>query len=65
MEIANVSSALSAVSVAGGTNTLAGAVGMKMLDNTLETNEALNASMIKMMENSVTPHIGGNFDMSV
>ena len=28
-----------------------------------EMNEELNASMIRMMEQSVTPHLGGNIDV--
>lgn len=65
MDIMNVNSALSAVQLSASSNKITGAVSMKMLDNTLEMNEAMNDSMIKMMENSVTPYLGGNFDMSV
>ena len=42
---------------------LAYAVGTAILSNQLEMNEALNASMIQMMEQSVTPHLGGNIDV--
>ena len=44
---------------------LAKSVGIKMLDNSLDSSEALSAGMIKMMEQSVNPNIGSNFDMSV
>ncbi len=40
-------------------------VGMKVLSNALDTQDAMGASMIRMMENSVNPSVGGNFDMSV
>lgn len=68
MDLTNVSSALStlngydaASSVSQGS--LAYAVGTAILSNQLEMNEALNASMIQMMEQSVTPHLGGNIDV--
>ncbi len=65
MDMMNVSSALDAVKASPATNTLKGAVSMKMLDKTLDMNEQMNDSMIRMMERSVNPHIGGNFDESV
>ena len=40
-------------------------VGVKMLDKSLEMQEQTTASMTKMMENSVSPHLGKNFDVSV
>jgi len=40
-------------------------VGVKMLDNALEIQEETNNSMIKMMEQSVQPNLGSNFDVSV
>lgn len=45
-------------------------VGVKMLDNALDTQAIQGASLVKMidaaaMERSVNPHIGGHFDMSV
>lgn len=68
MDLTNVSSALSTLncydassSVSQGS--LAYAVGTAILSNQLEMNEALNASMIQMMEQSVTPHLGGNIDV--
>lgn len=65
MDIMNVGSALSAVQTAGSPSSLTGAVSLKMLGNTLDMNEQMNDSMVKMMENSVTPYLGGNTDISV
>jgi hypothetical protein len=64
MDIANVSSALSAVSASDPTS-IAGAVSLKMLDNSLDSNEALSEGLTKMMEHSVYPNLGGNIDVSV
>ena len=68
MDLANVSSALSTLSAYDASSSvsqgsLAYAVGTAVLDNQLEMNEGLNASMIRMMEQSVTPHLGGNIDV--
>ena len=40
-------------------------VGIKMLSKTLDMAEKNGAQMIKMMERSVNPSVGGNFDVSV
>ena len=64
MNIGNVSSALSAIS-ASEPASLMESVGVKMLDKSLDASVSMNDSMIRMMENSVTPHIGGNIDLSV
>lgn len=61
MDLMNVNSALSAAQSYSSANS----VSVKMLDKALDMNESLNNSMLKMMENSVTPYLGGNFDMSV
>lgn len=37
-------------------------VGTGMLDKTLDLNETLGNDMVRMMERSVNPHIGGNID---
>ena len=68
MDLANVSSALSTLSAYDASSSvsqgsLAYAVGTAVLDNQLEMNEELNASMIRMMEQSVTPHLGRNIDV--
>lgn len=64
MDIMNVDSALLAVNSSDPTS-LSGAVSLKMLDNAMETNEAMNAELTKMMENSVYPNLGGNIDVRV
>lgn len=40
-------------------------VGVAMLSKSLETYEDTGAEVAKMLELSVTPEIGGNFDVSV
>jgi hypothetical protein len=64
MEIAGVSSAISTLNQASPTS-LVGQVSLKMLDKSLEAGEQAGTDMIRMMENSVTPYLGGNFDMSI
>lgn len=67
MDIGAISSALSAVNSYGVSSigTVAQAASVKMLDNAMESTEAVNAQMIKMMEQSVMPNVGGNIDISV
>lgn len=70
MDIANVSSALNTVSsynigTSVGATTLPEVMSVAVLDMTMELNEQLNASMIKMMEQSVTPHLGANIDIRI
>lgn len=67
MDIAAVSSALSAVQSFGAysTGSLAQAVSIKMLDNTMEMNEAMNSQLINMMEQSVNPNVGSNIDLRI
>lgn len=67
MDIAAVSSALSAVQSFGSfsTGSLSEAVSIKMLDNAMELNESMNAQMVSMMEQSVNPNLGGNIDIRV
>ncbi len=64
MQIGNVNTALSSVNAAT-PGTATSATSVAMLDNAIELNETMAQSTIKMMENSVTPYLGGNFDMSV
>lgn len=64
MEIGAINSALSAVTTSKPGSVVA-ETSMAMLNNTLDINNAMGQSMIKMMENSVNPAVGGNFDMSV
>ena len=40
-------------------------VSIKMLDNAIDLNNTMAQGTIKMMENSVTPYLGGNIDISV
>ena len=67
MDISVVSSALSALTSYGPyvTGSLGQAVSIKMLDQTMEMTEAMNAQLVQMMEQSVTPHIGGNLDLKI
>lgn len=64
MNIGNVSSALSAINTSE-PSSLMEFVGVKMLDKSLDASVSMNDSMIRMMENSVTPYLGGNIDVSV
>lgn len=64
MNIGNAGSALSAIN-ASEPASLMESVSVKMLDKALDTSASMNDSMIRMMENSVTPHIGGNIDLYV
>lgn len=58
MDIASLSTALSMTK-------LNNDIGVLMLGKQLDTAEAMGDSMIKLMEQSVTPHLGGNIDISV
>lgn len=63
MDIAGVSTALSNVN-------LQSRVGTAVLSKAMDTNEALGAGLVEMidsaaMERSVNPHVGANFDMWV
>jgi len=63
MDIAGVSSALANMRVQS-------QVGTAVLSKAMDTNEALAAGMVEMidaaaMENSVTPWVGGNFDARI
>lgn len=64
MEIDALSSALTAVtsSIPG---TLTNAASVAMLGNAMDLNEVMAESTIKMMENSVTPYLGSNIDVSI
>ena len=67
MDIAAVSSALSVVQSYGpyAAGSLSQAVSIKMLDNTMEMSEAMNAQLVSMMEQSVNPNVGGNLDIRI
>ena len=58
MDIPALSIAMSQMEVANQYNVV-------MLSKTLDTMEQSGAMMIKLMEQSVTPHLGQNIDISV
>ncbi len=58
MDIASLSTALSMTSTAND-------FGAIMLSKQLDTMENMGDSMLKLMEQSVNPHIGGNIDISI
>ena len=58
MEIGELSTALAMTDVGN-------KVAVAVLDNSLDTVEALGDGMVKMMEQSVMPHLGSNIDYSV
>lgn len=58
MDIASLSTALSMTQ-------LNGDFGILMLSKQLDAAETMGESMIKIMEQSVTPHLGGNIDISL
>ncbi len=55
--IRSVASAMSAAKTSN-------AVGTAMLSKALDTQDETGAAMIKMMEHSVNPAVGGNIDIS-
>lgn len=69
MDFSNVSSALSTLSSYDATSvnpgSLAYAVGTAVLDQSMEMTEVMGASMIQMMEHSVTPQLGSNIDIYI
>ncbi|MCR5511277.1 Putative motility protein [Lachnospiraceae bacterium XBB2008] len=56
---------IASMSMAMAANKTAQDIGVAMLDKTLDNFRDNGADMVKMMERSVMPNIGGNFDMSV
>ncbi len=40
-------------------------IGMAILSKSLDTAEISGQSLIKMMEQSVSPHLGGNIDITL
>lgn len=58
MDIASLSTAMS-------TQNVLNDVGVLMLSKTLDTVEDMGEGMIKIMESSVTPHLGQNIDYYV
>lgn len=67
MDIAGVSSALSAVGsyAPSQMGSVVQAVSVEMLDQAMSMNEAMNAQLISLMEQSVNPHLGGSIDLRI
>jgi len=65
MNVAPVDIALSAYQQIPPTATVSSQFSLAMLDKAMETSEAANAGLVKMMEQSVNPNLGANFDVSV
>lgn len=65
MEISAVSSALNAVHSYDSTQSVAYAASVMMLDKTMDMNESMNTQMVQMLEQSVTPHLGGNINLYI
>lgn len=63
MEITNVIPALRDVQ-ASAPSSMQECVSIKMLDNAMDLDAVMSQGMVKMMENSVTPHLGGNIDIN-
>ena len=64
MDVTGVGAAINAAYYTS-VNSLNTQIGIAMLGKSLDTVDALGSDMIKMMENSVTPYLGGNIDLSV
>lgn len=62
-----VSSALSVVnSYAPSSNgSVAQTVSIEMLGQAMEMSESMNCQLLSLMENSVTPHLGGTIDIRI
>ncbi len=45
--------------------TVANEASILMLSKQLDSFEEMGASMVKLMEQSVNPHVGGNIDISI
>lgn len=65
MNLDSTLSALSANEAISGPGSLSVAVGTKLLDQSMELNEQMSDSMVKMMENSVNPNLGANIDIRI
>ena len=70
MDIAGLNSALNVVSsydIGSSTDpvTLQEDVGIAMLGKSLDMTQTLGASMVQMMEHSVTPNLGSNIDVYI
>lgn len=70
MDFSNLDMALSTISAYDASSSvssasLAYAVGTEILSQSIDMTQAMGASMIQMMEHSVTPELGGNIDVYI
>ncbi len=70
MDFSNIDMALSTISAYDASSSvssasLAYAVGTEILSQSIDMTEVMGASMIQMMERSVTPELGGNIDIYI
>lgn len=70
MDFSNIDIALSTISAYDASSSvssasLAYAVGTEILSQSIDMTEVMGASMIQMMERSVTPELGGNIDIYI
>lgn len=70
MDFSNIDIALSTLSAydassSASSASLAYAVGTEILSQSLDMTQELGASMVQMMERSVTPELGGNIDIYI
>lgn len=65
MDFGNVNNALGFVQSYEASARIPAAVSLKMLDNSMEQSQEMGDAVVKMMEQSVYPHLGGNIDVSV
>ena len=56
---------IASMSMAMAANKTAQDIGVAVLDKALENFQDNGSDMMKMMEQSVSPHLGSNFDMSI
>lgn len=64
MDISSLNS-ISLSVLEGATTSTSQATGLIMLDKQLDVTGDMGSSMIKLMENSVNPAVGGNIDVYV
>ena len=65
MGIGSLTNVIASASVDYATGKTLSDVGTAMLSKTLDLQEAQGGQLTKMMEMSVNPAVGGNFDISV
>jgi len=65
MEVSMATPNIASLSMISAQNKTQSDIGTAMLAKSLDTFQANGAALTKMMELSVNPSVGGNFDMSV